>query len=102
MKHLEEAEYDFEKAAQALLHKPTPAVNPRDGMNYENTVKAQQESQKISVPLPTGVYTADIGEMLALMSYAVLLLFSFYAAHMFDSGDALVNAASKPVCDEST
>jgi len=79
MKHLDDADYDFEAAAHTLLHSSTPASPTLSDL-------------KKTPPVPAPVFPADVSEILALFSYAMLLFVSFYAAHIFDSSQATLGS----------
>lgn len=81
MRHLEEAEYDFEDAAKTLLTLPTipiEAPHPRLEPIRANSVRSTGASA-------LGIFPQDRNETIALAAYVCLLLLSFYAAHEFDS-----------------
>lgn len=84
MQHLEDFDFDFEAAAQALLHSPPPA----------STNKTPSSTSVPGPAPPVSSFPSDFNEILALFSYVVLLLISFYTAHLFDTKD---NTSTPPV-----
>jgi len=82
MQHLETADYDFEAAANTLLHSSTPVASTTtfgstatSGLAYKappNFIQAD--------PVPE-----DLGEVLTTVLYAALLMLAFLVAHCLDS-----------------